>query len=270
MSETATRIGQRIRELRETEHLSQRGLADRLHMTQAAVSNWESGKRVPGLDDLIAVARALGRDVNDFLPEQRTPARVLLRATAESLDQDGLGLELRELSQEIESLTFPTKEISIGADRPARAARELLEAAEIGSSPIPVRKLAERCGVLVIDRQFEDALSGLIIEAAEGAVIAVNDEHAAVRQRFTIAHELGHHLLGHHDEFHIDVGGSEHGHPPGYDWRNERAANEFAAELLMPSRLVDQAHSSGRESLAQLFEVSALAMDYRLRNLGLR
>jgi Zn-dependent peptidase ImmA (M78 family) len=85
----------------------------------------------------------------------------------------------------------------------------------------------------------------------------------------TIAHELGHHVLSHHDRFDIDVTEDE---PPGYDWQTERAANEFAADLLMPRDFVvslfQQAPDTQR--LARQFKVSELAMGYRVVNLGLR
>jgi Zn-dependent peptidase ImmA (M78 family) len=68
---------------------------------------------------------------------------------------------------------------------------------------------------------------------------------------------------------HIDLAESD---PPGYDWEVERAANEFAAELLMPRDMVvrefDQSPDTQR--LAKRFKVSELAMGYRLVNLGLR
>lgn len=110
---------------------------------------------------------------------------------------------------------------------------------------------------------------GILIELIDGALIAVNADHVETRQRFTIAHELGHHLLGHTERFHLDL---SDGSPAEYNYRLERAANEFAADLLMPRRLVTQAFSLDQRTgaLAGLFEVSEVAMGYRLLNLGLR
>src|ERR1700733_13796916 len=48
----------------------------------------------------------------------------------------------------------------------------------------------------------------LVLELDVGAVIWVNKSQAHTRQRFAIAHELGHHLLGHADIFHLDLGGA--------------------------------------------------------------
>jgi RNA polymerase sigma factor (sigma-70 family) len=95
---------------------------------------------------------------------------------------------------------------------------------------------------------------------------------APVRQRFTVAHELGHFLLSHHDHFHIDLSDqATHGNPPGYNWQDERAANDFAAAVLMPSAMVVEYFESDRalEKLARRLKVSREAMGWRLVNLGL-
>jgi len=102
-----------------------------------------------------------------------------------------------------------------------------------------------------------------------GALIAVNGHHAQTRQRFTLCHELGHHLLGHTERFHLNLA---EGAQPEQDYRVERAANEFAADLLMPRKLLAKFDASVQSTseLASTFEVSEIAMGYRLLNLGLR
>jgi len=238
------------------------------------ISYWESGKRAPGLDDLVDLAEALERDVAYFLPRpDREPIRAVLRATAAQLEHKDLDRALEQLMDAAEAASPPAAEISVSTSRPVRAAQELLSQDGISRPPVDVEHIARRCGVTVVRGNFEDALSGAVIALDHGAVIGVNSRHAAVRQRFSIGHELGHYLLGHHDRFHIDLGSSaEHGHPPGYDWESERSANDFAAELLMPTGLVHQAYEQEESTprLARMFEVSELAMGYRLLNLGLR
>jgi hypothetical protein len=56
------------------------------------------------------------------------------------------------------------------------------------------------------------------------------------------------------------------------NWAQERAANDFAAEILMPREMVIQTFtkSPSAATLADRFNVSELAMGYRLVNLGLR
>ena len=85
--------------------------------------------------------------------------------------------------------------------------------------------------------------------------------------------KLGHHLLRHADGFHLDLGGdlapNVTGGHPGYDWRSERAANEFAANLLMPASMVKKAVASTTNvaTLASRFGVSPAAMGFRLKAL---
>ncbi|BFM05760.1 ImmA/IrrE family metallo-endopeptidase [Halioxenophilus aromaticivorans] len=102
--------------------------------------------------------------------------------------------------------------------------------------------------------------------------IKYSASESPLRQRFTVAHELGHHLLGHvkkgmkfrdtPNEFRASVSS-----------REEREANVFAAELLMPSELVMSAYlnSSIRdvEKLASAFGVSKVAMRIKLQELDL-
>lgn len=274
-SDTAAWIAGRIRDARSSHRWTQGELAARLGVTQTAVSYWESGKRVPGVDDLLDLSAVLERDVRFFLPGERTraPVRAVLRATTDRLDRGDLYEALQPLLDEMEAMPPLPAEITVVGTRPAAAAKELLEKAGVSGAPVDVEDLARRAGVRVVRGRFHDALSGLIMEFDGGAAIAVNCEHSVARQRFTIGHELGHYILSHHDVFHIDLGpNAEHGTPPGYDWRHERAANDFAAELLMPTAVVYDSFSR-TDSVAQLarqFEVSELAMGYRLANLGLR
>jgi Zn-dependent peptidase ImmA (M78 family) len=235
------------------------------------VSYWESGKRVPGLDDLIELSRALEQDVFMFLPpsEERQPVAAVLRAETQRLASDELGRAVDHLLADAEAMEIPEARIRVVAKQPAYAANELLERAGVDAPPIPVERLAALCGVLVLKRDFPDALSGLVLNLDDGALIGVNARHPTVRQRFTTAHELGHHLLEHRERFHIDV---SEGHPPGHDYRSERAANEFAADLLMPRRLVmrEFEREPSPPALAKRFDVSEIAMGYRLVDLGFR
>lgn len=274
VNDTSAWVGKQIRAAREQLGLHQNDLARRLSRTQTAVSYWESGKRAPGLDDLLELSDALQQDVSYFIPHgNRKPIRTILRATTSQLDHEELYEVLQDMVNEAEAKPFPRREIEILSVRPTHAAQELLTSEQVQEPPIDVERIASRCGVQVVKRHFDDDLSGLLIALDEGAVIGVNDKQHEHRQRFTIGHELGHYLLNHHDRFHIDLGpNAEHGDPPGYDWQSERAANQFSANLLMPSALVHEAYAENDSTvqLAHCFKVSELAMGYRLIELGLR
>lgn len=276
MNGNAAGVGQRIRAIREALGWTQGELAARLQHTQTAVSYWESGRRSLSLDDLVDVARVLGVANSELLPDgpPRQPVPALLRAVADNVDASLLADQLEQFALRAQDLPQPPVRWRIPPASPRDTADALLEAAGITSPPVPVEDLVRDCGVRVLAWDFQD-IDGLVLEIDAGAVIWVNGEHAQTRQRFTLAHELGHHLLRHADTFHLDLGGdlapNATGGHPNYDWRAERSANEFAASLLMPASMVRRAAATVTDvvALASQFNVSPAAMGFRLTTLNI-
>jgi Zn-dependent peptidase ImmA (M78 family) len=162
---------------------------------------------------------------------------------------------------------------------------DLLNSHGITEPPVPVEHLARSLGAVVSYQPFDtDDISGLLYRVAGSApVIGVNSANAKVRQRFTIAHELGHlQLHKEHSlilERHLQVNFRSAANSTTSELE-EREANQFAAELLMPRALLKIALDSllaGRPlsdadlvgRLALRFEVSRQAMEYRLASLGM-
>lgn len=156
-----------------------------------------------------------------------------------------------------------------------------LSTAAITEPPIPVERLARRHGLRLRFVPFEGDMSGLIAPEGEYLVIGVNALHSAVRQRFTIAHELGHFFLHQRDRLYVDrtfraMHRDQHS-SQGVD-AYEIEANEFAAEVLMPrvmlerdvnGALLDLVDDESIRILAERYRVSLQAMVFRLTNLGL-
>jgi Zn-dependent peptidase ImmA (M78 family) len=162
----------------------------------------------------------------------------------------------------------------------------LLTSHRVKSAPVNVDRLAMALGAEVRREPADDELSGFLFRdpQARQAVIGVNKKHHPNRQRFTIAHEIGHFLLHEGERVFVDRLGS------GYhvNLRNEDSskgtnqeeveANLFAAELLMPQSFLkeDLSKSDGLDlfdedvlkSLADKYQVSIQALTYRLANLG--
>ncbi len=67
MSEKYNILGSRIKELRQSLSLSQAELAQQLHCTQAALSQYESGNREPGLQELVRIASVLNTSTDYLL-----------------------------------------------------------------------------------------------------------------------------------------------------------------------------------------------------------
>lgn len=53
-------VGDRIRYLRRQQHISQERLAELCGVDRRTIGSWENGATPPTLDDLFAMARALG------------------------------------------------------------------------------------------------------------------------------------------------------------------------------------------------------------------
>ncbi len=160
------------------------------------------------------------------------------------------------------------------------AARETLRKHKIASAPTNLQKLCVREGIVCLEKKLNDELSGMAFIRNGQRFVVVNSSHPESRRRFTMAHEIGHHIL--HSGYlaqhvHVDTSVLKRDElsAEGVDFK-EIGANAFAAELLMPrSQLLrypalDLADESGVAVVARKFGVSATALTYRLTNLANR
>lgn len=173
------------------------------------------------------------------------------------------------------------------ARNPELAARRLVTSVGIEKPPVNLERIAKRLGIEVMNDDLGDELSGVLIKEGGKLVIVVNGDHHENRRRFTLAHEIGHHVLGHSGEMFVDKTLRQKAVIVRRDGRSsegtdadEIQANRFAAELLMPKQMIETEVSkrlSGRTpptpevlvgDLAAQFRVSRQAMGIRLVNLG--
>lgn len=130
-------------------------------------------------------------------------------------------------------------------------------------------------------QEMEESVSGMLVIKDGHAIIGINNSHHPNRQRFTIAHELGHFVL-HSDESKVFIDNT-----PVF-FRDEQAsqgvsqteidANNFAAELLMPEDFIkeqlkkhpiDAFDDFAIRRLAAQMHVSVQALTIRLAKLNL-
>ncbi|MEO3416134.1 ImmA/IrrE family metallo-endopeptidase [Roseovarius sp. CAU 1744] len=136
--------------------------------------------------------------------------------------------------------------------------------------PIEVTPLANRLGIRVYRAPWPNEISGKIQKDAErggesGFAIFVNQDHPAVRRRFTIAHEIAHYVL--HERKIGDGIFDDALYRSGLPHREEVQANALAADILMPKKLVREMqgqHGDEIGKLAEIFWVSEQAMSIRL------
>lgn len=172
-----------------------------------------------------------------------------------------------------------------------RIALEILKELDMAACPVDVEGIAELLEIDVVFESLPYETSSVLIREADGRrVIGVNARHAEKRQRFSIAHEIGHATLHLADRV-PDDGEAVVSRPLEVLFRDDLAstgtsrreieANTFAANLLMPGPLVQEAFRECWKKnlsrslddvvdvLANEFDVSGQAMRYRLVNLGL-
>ncbi|MFE6460559.1 ImmA/IrrE family metallo-endopeptidase [Streptomyces cinereoruber] len=160
------------------------------------------------------------------------------------------------------------------------AAKLLLTQFGIDEAPIDPVLIAEKLGVLVVPQDMSDDVSGMLLRRGDEQVIGVNQKHHENRQRFTVAHELGHLRLHRGRPLILDtdtrVNFRDTVSSMATD-REEMEANRFAAALLAPEAMVRRAAREAEFRTAQQlallmarrFEMSEVAMNYRLINLGI-
>lgn len=168
----------------------------------------------------------------------------------------------------------------------------LLKKQSVDAPPVPIEKLAKELGAVIRSEPYDGDVSGALYRSGDTPVIGINALHATMRQRFTIAHEVGH-LVLHDDRVHIDrhyLVDFPSETVPAVARRflrdaksstatdqKEIEANRFAASILMPSRFLTMdlkkltfpVNAKALESIAKRYRVSTQAMFFRLINLGI-
>ena len=164
-------------------------------------------------------------------------------------------------------------------------AEALVDGLNINHAPVDVAGIATQLGLEVLYIDLGEDISGALITGPQGSRIAIRKSDPPQRQRFSIAHEMAHHCLRHQFEpgehVHVDRGHlishRSQRSSTGIDSK-EIEANQFAACLLMPSRLLrervtalnkEQLYDSHVTALAKEFHVSEQAMTIRLTSLRL-
>lgn len=140
-------------------------------------------------------------------------------------------------------------------------------------APVDVKGLALALGVPVQESWLDEHICGTLERTARGFMIRVNANHPETRRRFTIAHELGHflfhrHLIGNG----VDDDRAFRSTNKGM-YKNmaigpaqETEANRFAANVLMPFDLIEEARRDGLNSprkIAKRLGVSEQALCIR-------
>lgn len=183
---------------------------------------------------------------------------------------------------------------TMGQERIENRVEKILKELGLDSPPIPVDRIARALGATVRKEPYNGDLSGALYRRGGTCVIGINKNDNGLRQRFTVAHEIGH-LVLHDGSVYIDRQQTGELSKPSETQNGKRffrdkvssmasdpqeiEANRFAAALLMPQSLLFEDIEKRNinmpiKSLAEIkplagrYRVSLEAMVFRLINLG--
>jgi hypothetical protein len=149
-------------------------------------------------------------------------------------------------------------------------------ARELRSDRVDLWRAAPRLG-LEIRELNADGFDGALVRAREipcGIIVVRKSIRESGRKNFTLAHEVAHFLLPGHDQTELICTKSDVGNWGDSSKHIEREADEFAAEVLMPTLVVRPVADSGEPSLqliekiAKRFETSLSAAAWRYCDLA--
>jgi Zn-dependent peptidase ImmA (M78 family)/transcriptional regulator with XRE-family HTH domain len=274
-------IGERIKQARKAAGLSLRALAERAGVSAMAISKYEGGKSTPSSRVLLDLSKALGVRTEYFfrpvkIELQEMKHRKHSRLPKKALDQiEGDVKEQLERFIELEQLlpNGPVQAFKLPEHLPAPiatldevevVARDLRTSWGLGVDPIPVlTDMLEERGIKVFQSQaINDRFDGMAATVDGIPVVVVGRGWPGDRQRFTLAHELGHLVL--RGRLAPDV-------------EEEVAANRFAGAFLAPADEVRKELGEKRvwleprelEVLKKTYGLSMQGWMHRAKDLGI-
>lgn len=261
-------IGARVKQARILKGFSLRALAEQVGVSAQAISKYERDLDTPGSSVLIRIAKALDVKLDYFyrtVQVEVTAGSYRKKSTMTQKQEDAVKVEIREWLErylEIEQIleSDPTafsippvvnRQIEHPEDA-ERVAEELRKAWELGMDPVPnLTEMLEDKGIKVGFIEGNEKFDGYNFEAVNiGPIIVVKKNTPGDRQRFNLAHELGHVVLQ-HDET-VDA---------------ELAAHRFAGAFLVPAAVVRRELGQKRTDLDAL-ELHLLKQKYGLSMQG--
>lgn len=162
------------------------------------------------------------------------------------------------------------KDTNTGAKR-AREARAEFGLDPVGPISCILTLVEDQLDTPVVLAHMPEDIAGACWRDGERTLLWVNGTQAAVRCRFTLAHELGHLRCGHDHDLPVDTFQTISGKTTD---SREVQANAFAAEFLMPAagvreRAVEKPTLEDVVLLAADYGTSTISTLYRLSTLGI-
>jgi Zn-dependent peptidase ImmA (M78 family)/plasmid maintenance system antidote protein VapI len=246
-------LGDNVRRLMKLQELTIPALAERMGMGSASISNLLNGKTEPKSSTLIKLAEGLGASIQDLLAD--VPKLVSLRfrtaktlSAREKAERDQLKhitarwIDDYKFLEEILGDRTHFAFLELQVNEPRQAAIAIRDSLKLELAPIhDIVDLVNQAGIKlrVAPFGFKKTFGLSVGKEDGGPAIVVNSEPgiSIERQIFTIAHELGHLLL--HTDSYSAVADLE-------TEQEEREANSFAGQLLLPDEALVRDWKEGR------------------------
>lgn len=256
---------------RESRGLSQTELAELINISQGKLSKAEKGEQSIDEDVLNKLAYATSYPVSFFYqPSTDSPVshhyyRRKITITKKILNQleSKIKIYRNNLDNLMDSVELPDYNLpaySTEDKSPEEIANIVRHKLGISKGPVPnLVNLLENSGVVIVKTDlFTDKIDGLSTISDKGVrIIFLNKRMSNDRQRFSLAHELGHLIM------HFDI--------PNIPENVEDEANDFASEFLMPKMEIRNSlrflNFAKLGDLKRYWKVSMRALVHRAKNL---
>lgn len=277
-------FAERLERARKAAGLSMNALANKIGLSANAIKKYEHGTAMPSSSNLLKLAKALDVRTEYFFRPTKvklegveyrkrasTPKKVLDRINGDVLEQAERWQELLELYPDsvkpIPEFTLPNTlpEQITHLEQAEELAIQMRHAWDLGLNPIhDMIDTLEAKGVMIIttDVETDKKFDGLAGKIGNTPVVVISTAQSGDRQRFTLAHELGHLVVqGRLTE----------------DLDEEKVCNAFAGSFLLPAQTLiehlgeKRRHIEPRELLMLKHEygISMLAALFRAGQCGI-
>lgn len=275
-------LGNNLKRFRLLNDLSLQDVGEKLNLSAPAISKYEKGEVTPNSNRLIEFSRIYNVGVAELMKVYTIPNmefnsfRKKKRLTGQRLEllksliQNEVAkyLEVLNLNNYVIPDNYKITRIKCGTvDAAENIAKQFRVNRKI-SELIPISNLThvlENFGIFVIyinniNHEFDDFDGLSEIVSGIPFIVVLDDINDGARQRFTIAHELGHLLL--------DIAENAN---------KEKLCHRFASALLMPKEAIINEFGNSRthisflelEAIKREYKVSYSAIIYRLEDLDI-
>lgn len=279
-------IADRVRDVIQASGLSQRDFGAQVGLDESKLSKSLKGIRRFSSVDLARIAELSGRTVDWFLTGAEPQIAVAARTTSgNATDLLRIARQYGGMRSDLAALGFPQPWQPVAGDlgngtyqaqgyRLAAAASARVSPDGVprwGPAFLDTVESAFGVDICIAEIAPEQEFDGLAVSADEVKLIMLTAGAVPARQRFTLAHELGHLLAGDDQGIHLDENIFD---PAQRRDPSEQRANAFASAFLMPESVLRDAVEAGGfgaaafATLACELLVSPSALAYRM--LGLR